>query len=199
MFDKLKLDYRLLKRGPPGVRFLNIYHHQHAPGSGLRTVVAVVISVILMVGGLLLGLVPGVPGIVLGLIGVALLAAQFRVLAKCLDRLELRLRRLLKKRQRLASPRQSARKHASTSPMGNGSCLSMKPSKRTRGLMAKRHRRSTAKYSPRPLIFPRPSAKLLPPRGDLNFVGRDECRFAWTCEAHFAKGQYCLYLQCQKF
>ena len=98
MFDKLKLSYRLLKRGSPGARFLNIYRNQHSAGSGVTTVVSVLLSVILMVAGLLLGLVPGVPGVVLGFIGVALLAAQFRVLAECLDRLELRLRRLLKKR-----------------------------------------------------------------------------------------------------
>jgi len=83
-----------------------MYHRQHRPGRGkFATAFAVIIGVVLIVGGLLLGLIPGVPGIVLGIIGIALLGAQFRFLAMQLDRLELWLRRWFKKPRRLTPRR----------------------------------------------------------------------------------------------
>ncbi|MNC99612.1 hypothetical protein D3C83_179580 [compost metagenome] len=61
---------------------------------------AVILAIILIAGGFFLGFIPGVPGFVLGFVGIGILAAQFRQVAKACDRLEVAARKLLGKFRR---------------------------------------------------------------------------------------------------
>ena len=107
MFKKLKPALRAFKHDKPGMRFQHLHQHwsQEAKGPLLRGV-AVVLGLVLMVGGILLGLVPGVPGIFLGVMGLALIAVQFRWAAGACDRTEIWLRTIFKPhRHRTAHPK----------------------------------------------------------------------------------------------
>ncbi len=98
MVKKFKAAYRNFAHDRPGTRFLNLHLQwtRKAKGPVIRAV-AVIIGLVLIVGGILLGLVPGVPGIVLGVLGLALIAAQFRWLAHWCDRVEMWLRGVFKR------------------------------------------------------------------------------------------------------
>lgn len=94
MFRRFKRSYLAFKQDQPGRRFLELYHRRRERSGGWwSTVAGVALGLVLLVIGLLLGLVPGVPGIFLGVIGIALIAAQFRFLAERLDRWEVWFRR----------------------------------------------------------------------------------------------------------
>lgn len=95
MWEKLKNGYREFKEREPGARFIRTYERwQHRTRGSIATILILTLSAILMVGGLLLALIPGVPGIVLGLLGFALIATRSRRVATWLDWTELKVRRL---------------------------------------------------------------------------------------------------------
>ena len=96
VLKKLKDGYRQFVHDIPGERFVNLHHRWHGKGRGPGTIIGFVTGIILIVVGILLGLVPGVPGIVLGFLGLGVIAAQSRLLAKKLDRAEVALRACLK-------------------------------------------------------------------------------------------------------
>jgi hypothetical protein len=101
MFRKLKDGYRRFKIDQPGERFIHLHQRWHSEARGvLINVLAVVIGAVLIVAGVLFGLVPGVPGIVLVVLGIGVIAAQFRRLARILDRVEISLRRACRKCRR---------------------------------------------------------------------------------------------------
>ena len=83
--------WRALMHGPPGRRFARYHAHVQARSSYLTMAVGIA-SVLL---GLLLTLTPG-PGLVVLLIGAAIISGQSRRLAQALDRAEVRLRRSLR-------------------------------------------------------------------------------------------------------
>ena len=95
MWEKLKNGYREFKESKPGARFISTYHRwrEHSRGSA-ATILIFVVSGLLIIGGLLLALIPGVPGIVLGLLGFALIATRSRRMAIWLDWTELKARSL---------------------------------------------------------------------------------------------------------
>lgn len=101
MWKRLKLGLRDFKSKAPGERFIKTYEHWQARGerSFITTAVVIAAGLILIVGGLLLGLIPGVPGIVLGVIGLALIATRSRRMAIWLDWTETKLRALFGKRR----------------------------------------------------------------------------------------------------
>ena len=98
MWKKLKRSYRQFREDNPGERFLNAHERwrEHSRGP-LATIVVIGVGALLIVGGLLLGLVPGVPGILLVLVGFALIAARFRRMAIWLDWSEVKTRRAWQK------------------------------------------------------------------------------------------------------
>jgi hypothetical protein len=101
MWKRLKRGYVQFKEDEPGERFVDAHDHWKEYSSGpVATVLIIVAGAVLMVGGLLLGLVPGVPGIVLGLLGFALIATRFRRIAIWLDWSEVRIRRAWQKCRR---------------------------------------------------------------------------------------------------
>jgi hypothetical protein len=94
MFKKLKHGYRQFADDEPGERFLNMHDRwNRRTKSPVVNVLAVIVGLILIAGGFFLGLVPGAPGIVLGLLGFALIAARFRRLAVWLDWAEVKCRK----------------------------------------------------------------------------------------------------------
>jgi O-antigen/teichoic acid export membrane protein len=106
MWNKLKRGYRQFKEDEPGARFLNTYQRsrEHSKGPA-ATILIIVAGALLIVGGFFLGLVPGVPGIVLGLLGFALIATRFRRMAKWLDWTEVKVRRIWQRWRRVMAHR----------------------------------------------------------------------------------------------
>jgi hypothetical protein len=104
MWKNLRRGYRQFKVDEPGERFLNLYERWRERSKGpAATVLIVLAGVVLIAGGLFLGLVPGVPGIVLGLLGFALIATRFRRMAIWLDWAEVKMKGIWNKcRRRLA-------------------------------------------------------------------------------------------------
>jgi hypothetical protein len=96
-WNRIKAGYRRFVKDESGQRFFNLHRRLHARHKRPAVILAGILAgVILIAGGVLLGLVPGVPGVVLVILGVGLIAAQFPVLAKACDRLETAARRLLR-------------------------------------------------------------------------------------------------------
>jgi hypothetical protein len=102
--DHLRKDWRKLKDGKPGSRFEDFYqfrlqHRRGGPFSPVR-ILTIAVGLVLMFGGMAIGWLPG-PGGFVAIIGLALLAQEFRPIASLLDRIEPRLHqawRWLKKR-----------------------------------------------------------------------------------------------------
>jgi len=106
MFKKFKVACREFARDKPGSRFIHLHRQwsRKATGPWIRALASLG-GAILIVAGILLGLIPGVPGIVLGVLGCALIAMQFRWMAEWCDRVEVWARGLFKKRRhRSAQP-----------------------------------------------------------------------------------------------
>lgn len=97
MFTVLRSNWRTLKRGTSGSRFENLYRKRRASrkGSGAaRRVITLVIGCVLVIGGPIVGLVPGPGGILVSVFGWALLASEVLVVARWLDWLEPKLVKL---------------------------------------------------------------------------------------------------------
>lgn len=106
MLGALKKTFERAKKSVPGERFLKLHERWRRQQSGFASTVGIVAAgVVLLVIGLLLGLVPGVPGIVLGIFGAALIAMPFRRAALWLDRCELSLRRAWQRCWKAVAPK----------------------------------------------------------------------------------------------
>jgi len=106
MWNKLKRSYRQFQKDEPGERFLNTYERSREHSKGpLATILIIVAGAVLIVGGFLLGLIPGVPGIVLGLVGFALIATRSRRIAIGLDWTEVKVRSIGKRCRRVMAHR----------------------------------------------------------------------------------------------
>jgi sulfite exporter TauE/SafE len=92
MLQKLKSELREIKHGLPGRRFSDHYNRsrqsESASGSVWKKWAYIVLGLLLLIVGLLLSLPPGIPGFLLWIPGLALLAARSKTLAKLLDRTE---------------------------------------------------------------------------------------------------------------
>jgi UPF0716 family protein affecting phage T7 exclusion len=108
MWKHLKHGLAEFKAAPAGERFTRTYERwQRRGNSPIVTVSVVALGVILIVAGFLLGMVPGVPGIVLGILGLALIATRSRRLAKGLDWIEVKFRKRFGKRSDLSDTARS--------------------------------------------------------------------------------------------
>jgi hypothetical protein len=107
MLQKIKSELRQIKRGAPGQRFMDHYvrskRNEDANGSVWKKWGYVAAGLILLIIGLLLSLPPGVPGFLLWIPGLALLAARSKTLAMLLDRTEAWGRRLWQRLRGLRS------------------------------------------------------------------------------------------------
>jgi hypothetical protein len=91
---RMARDWKTLKEGTPGRRFYD-FHRARAARRGegwpLERVLTLAVGIILLLGGLAIGWLPG-PGGFIGIIGAALLGAESLRVAKFLDRMELKIR-----------------------------------------------------------------------------------------------------------
>ena len=96
MLSELKKIYHSLKGGTPGRRFTEYHARQRrqASRSQRMRIIKVSLGLALVVIGFLLSLPPGVPGFLLYLPGLALIAGQLQLVAIGLDRTERGLRAL---------------------------------------------------------------------------------------------------------
>ena len=90
--------YDVLREAKAGRRFQD-YHRcrMKRSRSSLRSGVHIVLGLVLIVAGAFLGLVPVVPGFLLGVPGIALIGGEFQVTARLLDRWEPAVRRFVQK------------------------------------------------------------------------------------------------------
>lgn len=97
MFKTLERQFSQVAHDTPGKRFINYYKRRRAVRKGhpFKRMLYILPGIVLIAAGFFLGFLPGAPGIFLGIPGLALIAAQFRVVAALLDRGELVLRRIL--------------------------------------------------------------------------------------------------------
>ncbi len=96
MFDAIKADLVQLKRGKPGSRFLDFYdfrQSRRAPGFSVSRVMTIFVGLALVIGGASIGWLPG-PGGFVAIFGLALLAQEFRPMARALDWIEPKLHAL---------------------------------------------------------------------------------------------------------
>jgi hypothetical protein len=92
--DALKKHWRELAHEQPGLRFQRRYERNRGAGHALGRALRITAGIVLIVIGAVLLLIPG-PGTVVIVVGAALLAQESAILARLLDRLELRLRDLI--------------------------------------------------------------------------------------------------------
>lgn len=94
MFDSLKRDFKTLRSGTPGRRFRDFRRNKKQQRAGKTPVARIatfVVGFALVVGGIVIGWVPG-PGGFIALIGLAILSREIPGIATVLDMGELLLR-----------------------------------------------------------------------------------------------------------
>jgi hypothetical protein len=97
MHFSLRKDWRDLKRGRPGHRFQDRYERTHRCEphcSTAKRIATIVVAVVVMAVALFFAVFPG-PAIPFFFIGGALLATQSRVIARWMDWIELRVRKVV--------------------------------------------------------------------------------------------------------
>ena len=92
MLQKVKSEFREVKNGAPGRRFVDHYERtrrrEGVRGSLWRSVGFVGAGLVLLICGLVLSLPPAVPGFLLWIPGLSLIAARSKRISILLDRLE---------------------------------------------------------------------------------------------------------------
>jgi hypothetical protein len=98
---KAREAWHRFKKDRPGWRFENFYQRWHERSKNpWRLIARIALGLLLISLGLVFGLVPGVPGIVFGLMGLALILFQFRTPALWCDVAEMASRDFFKKWRR---------------------------------------------------------------------------------------------------
>lgn len=99
MISNLKSLLRQLRQSKPGQRFVDHYHRNNRQPSKFagKSWLLVTLGVVMTAGGLVLSLPPGVPGFLLWIPGLALIASQKKTVAVALDRAECAARDLYHK------------------------------------------------------------------------------------------------------
>ena len=97
---RLREGLKQLRCAGPGRRFQAHYERAHEPtwNYGMRALL-IVAGVCLAVVGLLLSVIPLVPGSALSVVGAGLVAAESRAAARCLDWIEIKLRNIFRRFQ----------------------------------------------------------------------------------------------------
>lgn len=96
LFNGIKEDLAQLRRGKLGSRFSDFYdfrQSRRAPGFSVSRLLTIFFGLFLTIGGASIGWLPG-PGGCVAIFGLALLAQEFRPMAKALDWCEPKLRAL---------------------------------------------------------------------------------------------------------
>lgn len=97
MFQRLRREWRLFIACPPGSRFAELHERKRVSGRGWGSrLFWWSTGVILVVAGFVMLFTPG-PGLLTMAFGVACIAQESMRIARSCDRLELRLRAMLKR------------------------------------------------------------------------------------------------------
>ena len=103
---QLKHEWQAFKHDDPGERFQHHRKRMQQRSRAMR-ITSYVLAVILLVGGIVFGLMPVIPGVPFIVFGLALLGARWHWLARLLDRAETWLRHLYRRiKQRLKRRRE---------------------------------------------------------------------------------------------
>jgi uncharacterized protein (TIGR02611 family) len=98
MPGKIQKDWQSLKKSRPGHRFQERYERRQRERSGPfdpGRVLYIVVGLVLAVGSAVFGVLPG-PGTLTFLLGLALIAGEFRPAARLLDWAEVRVRQFVR-------------------------------------------------------------------------------------------------------
>jgi uncharacterized protein (TIGR02611 family) len=101
MFDKLKKNWNLFKTSKPGQRFKERYQRlskKRQKNSTLRSVFNISLGVLIIIIGIILWFIPG-PGWATVFIGAAIIAGESIMVARFLDFIEIKARKLMKDRK----------------------------------------------------------------------------------------------------
>jgi len=96
MIAKMRSYWTALRRGRPGTRFQDFHRYRREQKKGSGTAVRVLLlalGLLLIIAGPIAGLIPGPGGILVFLVGLALLAAEVLMVARWLDWCEPRVRK----------------------------------------------------------------------------------------------------------
>ncbi|MDP9476876.1 MAG: PGPGW domain-containing protein [Actinomycetota bacterium] len=99
MTESVKQEWQSFKRDKPGRRFQNRYRRQQAREQGWRDprrLFFVVGGLVIAIGSLLLGVLPG-PGTLTFFLGLAMIAGEFYPVARLLDWAKVRVRKLARR------------------------------------------------------------------------------------------------------
>ena len=98
MISKLKKITRQLRRSKPGRRFVDHYHqNKHKNTNVWKRWLVIILGIVMAMAGLVLSLPPGMPGFLLWIPGLALVASQVKAVALVLDKVECAVRNLYHK------------------------------------------------------------------------------------------------------
>lgn len=98
MISKLKKTIRQLRRSKPGRRFVDHYHqNKHKNTNAWKRWLVIILGTVMTMAGLVLSLPPAMPGFLLWIPGLALVASQVKPVAVVLDKLECAVRNLYHK------------------------------------------------------------------------------------------------------
>ena len=92
MFDQIREKYSEFLKRSPGERFIREYESRNElrkKQSGWKSKAYIAFAVLLILIGAFIGIFPGVPGLLLLLIGFLIIAARSSVAAKILDYFDL--------------------------------------------------------------------------------------------------------------
>lgn len=105
MVKALKKAWKEFSSKEPGSRFqVTFRENQRERGSAWKRVALIVAGVLLILVGVVALVAPG-PGLLIGGVGLALIARESEVLSRALDRFELFVRRLWERVRGRAKPR----------------------------------------------------------------------------------------------
>lgn len=89
MFERLKKNWKKFLSVPAGTRFRSRYEtHRHKQGGLLRKVLIIALGSLVVLLGIVLMVLPG-PGVLVALLGAALIAEESLFVARALDRIDL--------------------------------------------------------------------------------------------------------------
>ena len=86
-----------IARSEPGRRFQDLHQRRHRDRTRFMIVLRISAGIVLVIGGIVLSMPPLVPGFLVTLSGLVLIASQSRRVARWIDAAECRLRNLYKR------------------------------------------------------------------------------------------------------
>ncbi len=96
MFSQFKKGLKNFYQSPPGVRFQQLYNQRHQRNkSFIRRIAFILTGLLLLPVGVIFWFIPG-SGWLIIFIGLALLSGESKALARFLDFMELKTRKLIK-------------------------------------------------------------------------------------------------------